>query len=69
MLFSNNIEPNCSYCLHGGKISDTEVICIKKGVVDAAGSCRKFIYDPLKREPARHIALDTSSFDKSDFEL
>ena len=35
-------------------LSDPDtMLCVKAGVVDASFSCRKFRYDPLKRDPKR----------------
>ena len=69
MLFNKNIEPSCSYCKHGNIIGDTEVICIKKGVVSSAGSCKKFIYEPLKRRPPNMAVYKPTSLSEEDFEL
>ena len=69
MIFDKKIDPSCSYCEFGSKISDTEVICIKKGIVSSAGSCRKFAYNPLKRQPAPPVILDTSGLSEDDFKL
>ena len=69
MLFDKKIEPSCSYCVFGSKISDTEVICLKKGVVSSGYYCKKFSYDPLLRKPAPPVMIDTSEFSQSDFEL
>lgn len=69
MLFSKNIDPCCVYCSRGNKISPSEVMCLKRGVVDAGGFCRYFKYDPLKREPARPIPLKKDGFSPEDFEL
>ncbi len=69
MIFDRKIDPSCSYCGYGSKISDTEVICVKKGVVSSAGSCGKFTYDPLKRQPAPPVILDTSDLSEEDFKL
>lgn len=69
MLFSKKIEPNCLYCRHGSKISDEEVICIKKGVHSSGAHCRQFKYDPLKRQPSRPINLKTSNLSEEDFKL
>ena len=69
MLFDKNIEPSCSYCIHGAKISDTEVICVKKGVVSSGSYCRKFSYDPISRAPSRPVLIDTSEFSEDDFKI
>ena len=69
MLFKKNIEPCCSYCKHGNIISDTEVICIKKGIVTSAGACRKFSYDPLKRQPPNMAVYKPTTLSEEDFSL
>ena len=69
MLFNKKIGPCCGYCLHGSRISPTEVICLKFGVVNADGSCPKFRYDPLKREPDKLSPIKTEAFSTEDFEL
>ncbi len=56
--FRKNIEPRCAYCAHGSAINDFEVACEKKGIVDSAGHCRRFTYDPLRRVPPRPAVLD-----------
>jgi len=53
MLFRDDIEPCCAYCKHGNQVSIDRVGCLKRGIVSLWGSCRKFSYDPLKRQPER----------------
>ncbi len=69
MLFRRDIEPCCAYCKRGTNISDTETVCYKKGVVSAAGQCKSFRYDPLKREPPAPAPLDGSTYTEEDFSL
>lgn len=69
MLFRKQIEPSCSYCIHGQKISERDVVCGKKGIVPVEGSCRKFRYDPIKREPPRPVALKTKGLTTEDFSI
>ncbi len=69
MLFRKDIEPCCAYCIHGTAMSDSEIACIKKGVVSSGGYCKKFSYDPLKRTPASYALPDSGKFSDSDFEL
>lgn len=69
MFFDKNIEPCCSYCVNGNKISDDEVICVKKGIVTTGDCCGKFVYDPLKRKPSRPAILDTRNITEDDFAL
>lgn len=57
-LFRKNMEKRCAYCANGAAISDREVACKRRGVVDAAGYCARFSYDPLKRVPPRPAHLD-----------
>ena len=58
MLFSRNIAPSCSYCRNGSSIGNGEVACLKRGITSAGGSCKRFAYDPLKREPERPPVLN-----------
>lgn len=69
MLFDRNIEPSCSYCRHGNSISESEVACVKRGIVERDSFCRKFKYDPLKREPEQPLILDTHDLTEEDFAL
>lgn len=69
MLFRKKIERSCSYCQHGTKLDDEQVLCIKKGIVSSCSGCRKFTYDPCKRIPPRPKALDFSKYDEEDFSL
>jgi len=69
MLFNKKIEPSCSYCRFGSRLSDEEIACLKQGVVGAAGSCQRFSYDPLKRVPPRHSQLQTDKLREEDFAL
>lgn len=67
-LFGASIAPACKYCEHvmqsfdGGKM-----LCDKRGVVEASYKCRRFIYDPLKREPRKPLSIE--KIDESEFEL
>lgn len=69
MLFDKKIDPSCAYCAHGTKISETEVVCIKKGIVSSGSFCRRFSYDPTSRKPAPPVTIDTSEFSEEDFQI
>jgi len=69
MLFNKKIEPSCSYCSKGVRINDREVACLRRGVVNAGGSCSKFRYDPLRRQPARPGNISAGKFSEKDFTL
>ncbi len=56
-LFRKDIEKHCAYCKSGSVISEGQVICSRRGVVDSADHCRHFCYDPLKRVPPRPATL------------
>lgn len=69
MLFRKDIEPSCSYCKHGTRLTAEQVGCLKKGIVPAYAMCRKFQYDPLKRVPERPRKLHETPEDDTVFEL
>ncbi len=58
----------CETCLHGRLSPDKEtVLCIKKGIVQPDGKCRKYSYDPLKRQPKKPLIIEQA--DPSEFIL
>lgn len=69
MLFRKKIQRDCSYCQYGTPLEDGSILCAKKGLRFANGSCRRFRYDPCKRIPHKAKALDFSKYDKTDFSL
>ena len=69
MLFRKNVEPRCAYCEKGCPVSDTQVACVKKGIMSMEDRCGAFRYDPLKRVPPRPVELDTEKFSPEDFQL
>lgn len=69
MLYGKGIEPRCAYCVHSHKIDDMDVLCKKYGPVDGAYHCRRFKYDPLKREFPKRITRKKKVFTQADFDL
>ena len=69
MLFRKKIEKSCSYCMHGTKLDEEQVLCAKRGVVNVCSKCRKFAYDPCKRIPLKPKALDFMKYDQEDYSL
>lgn len=69
MLFEKDMEPRCAYCKRGALLGDDRVMCLKKGIVSAGDSCRKFRYDPLKRIPPKPLKADFSNLRDEDFVL
>lgn len=68
-LFQKKIDPRCAYCARGHSLSEEQVLCPKKGVMEAGSHCRSFKYDPLKRTPPRPAALAGASLKDEDFQL
>ncbi len=69
MLFRKKITRSCSYCQRGTAMDDNQVLCIKRGIVTADHSCRKFRYAPCKRIPPKMKALDLDKYKDVDFSL
>ena len=69
MLFRKKIPRSCTYCTNGTKLNDSEVLCIKRGVVSIDRACRKFEYDPFKRTPLKQKASNFSKYDNEDYSL
>lgn len=68
LLNRNQYEAVCRICRHGRLAPDSEsVLCIKKGIVDPDGKCRRYEYDPLKRIPKKAPKIESA--DPSEFEL
>lgn len=59
---------SCAYC-ESGRLSPggVSVLCVRRGIVSPDGKCRRFRYDPLKREPK--LPLSAPKADASDFEF
>ena len=68
-LFKGNIEPQCAYCEFAEITKGSEVAVCRKigGIMQLHSKCKKYKYDPLKRQP-KTISL-SSGFSKEDFEI
>ena len=67
-LYNKKIEPQCKYCLYGRlSPAGNVVLCEKHGIMTPEHRCRRFTYDPLKREPMPRAVLP--QFDPEDFAL
>ena len=69
MLFRKRIEKTCSYCSFCTKLNEEQALCIKHGIVSLYGKCRKFTYDPCKRQPVKQKAVDFQKYKEEDFSL
>lgn len=68
-IFSKKIDPQCAFCEHGTPTPNGESVLCRKagGIMLPYSKCKKFKYDPLKREP-RKIQI-SGDFTKEDFSL
>lgn len=67
-LFGASIAPACEYCEHVMQSFDgNKQLCDKLGVVESSHKCRRFVYDPLKRQPRKPLAME--KIDASEFGL
>ncbi len=55
----HEITKICACCEKAEILNDSErVLCQKHGVVSADYKCRKFRYDPLKRNPSPPLKIE-----------
>ena len=66
-LFGNNIKPACKYCELCTALENDKVQCSKFGEVKSYDSCKKFVYNPLKRIPKKEVLLANSDVNNIDF--
>ena len=67
-MFSAEITQSCALCEHANHLQDVKfVLCSKKGVGSAEFCCKKFSYDPLKRQPKRIRVL--AEYSPDDFSI
>lgn len=66
-LFGNNIKPACKYCALGTAASGDTITCSKFGEVKSYDSCKKYVYNPLKRIPKKELQLANSAVNDIDF--
>lgn len=68
-IFNKITEPQCAFCEHGTPVGDgCTVLCRKVGgIMQYYSKCKKFKYDPLKREPT--VITVSGEFTKEDFML
>jgi len=65
---ASEYDPCCALCLHGKPAPDgSGVLCGLRGVMRSQSLCKKYEYDPLKREPQRTPALP--AYDPAQFAL
>lgn len=62
-LFGNHVEIECKYCVNSSDF-DGASICKIGLYLEPDGSCRRFVYDPLKRTPQNLPPLKAHSADE-----
>lgn len=65
-LFGNDIETNCRYCENSSDFDGADV-CKLGRYLEPDGTCKKFVYDPLKRTPINLPPL--KSYNEDEFKL
>lgn len=68
-LFKGKTEPQCAYCEYAQITEGGDVAVCRKvgGVMQLHSKCKKYKYDPLKREP-KTISL-AKDFSEEDFKI
>lgn len=67
-LFKNDTQAQCGCCEHAQITESGDVVCRKiGGVMQLHSKCKKYKYDPLKREPK--LLLFNGEYSKEDFEI
>ena len=64
-LFGNNVPPMCEYCRFSEKNIDGNSVCPYGLTTNTP--CKKYTYDPMKREPRSSPVLP--KFTADDFKL
>jgi len=65
-LFGSQIDTNCEYCSYNTG-TEEEPVCSKGIEIKEDGTCRRFSYDPLMRNPRALPPL--REYDLDDFSL
>lgn len=66
-LFGQNISPACVYCAHSNTANGLHCMLGSQKSCLESDSCRKFVYDPLRRIPKKAPPLP--KIDPQDFSL
>ncbi len=68
-LFKGKIEPQCAFCEFAEIRKGSDVVVCRKagGVMQLYSKCKKYKYDPLKRQPK--APLFRNDYKKEDFEI
>ncbi len=67
-LFGANIEPCCDYCRQNASKQGEAPLCALR-LEPGTGKCKKYEYDPLRREPRPAPSLRSEGYSEEDFKL
>ncbi len=67
-LFGAGIEPSCQYCRRNGGRQGKPALCTLH-LEPKDGRCKKYEYDPLRREPRTAPSLRDDRYSQEDFKL
>lgn len=67
-LFGAAVEPRCEYCRHNSGKQGDAPFCTLRLELDG-GKCKRYQYDPLRREPRTAPPLRENNFSEEDFKL
>ncbi len=67
-LFGTEIEPRCEYCRRNGAKQGEQALCTLR-LEPKNGACKKYEYDPLRREPRAAPLLRADRYSEEDFKL
>ena len=68
ILYGKNANKQCACCENAVLAGDEiHMYCIRHGLMEKHNSCRRFIYDPIKRIPKMHPTLN--NYTEFDFSI
>lgn len=66
--FGSSVPPSCDYCQYNDGAAGAAA-CILSLSMPEDGSCPRYRYDPLRREPRPAPSLRPGGYDPEDFKL
>ncbi len=67
-LFGSTVAQDCAHCRHNGGRQGEKPLCTLR-LEPENGKCKKYAYDPLRREPRRAPTLPREDYSEADFKL
>lgn len=66
-IFNKKLSKFCKNCAFSVETAGTDLLCRHRGAVSPDDVCRKYKYDPLKRNP--ELVGINNDFNEEDFKL